>query len=242
MKKYLSEGVVAGAAGGLAMALFLLLVGEGAIGEAIARESQSGAHEEMFTRGTQQLGGAIGVVFYGALLGALLGITLAVVRHRLSGDDWARSARVTAVAFVSVVLVPFVKYPPSPPGVGDPATVGRRTALYLLLVAVSVATSWAAWRAYRLLAARGVADQTAVPLVLGAHLVAVGLAIVLLPPTGDDIALPVDLVWRFRLQSLAGSALLFAVAGLVLGARLRRQEAPHASLTGGSRTEAEALA
>lgn len=242
MNKYVREGVVAGAAGGLAMALFLLLVGERAIGEAIARESQSGVHEEMFTRGTQQLGGAIGAVLYGALLGALLGMTLAVVRHRLRGDDWTRSVKVATVAFVTMILVPFVKYPPSPPGVGDPATVGRRTALYLLLLAVSVAATWVAWRSYRALAARGVAPQRAVPLGLGTHLVVVGLAVIMLPQTGDENTLPVDLVWRFRLQSLAGTALLFTVAGLVLGARLRRQGPPASSVTGGSQTEAEAVA
>lgn len=242
MKKYLREGVLAGAAGGLAMGLFLLLVGERAIGDAIARESTSGAHEEMFTRGTQQLGGAIGAIFYGALLGALLGITVALVRHHLRGDDWTRSIRVTAAAFVSVIVVPFVKYPPSPPGVGDPATIGRRTALYLLLLGVSVVATWAAWQIYRTLAYRGIADQRAVPLVLCAHLLAVGFAVVFLPPTGDKDTLPVDLVWRFRLQSLAGSALLFAVAGLVLGARLRRQEIAAESSNDTARTRTEALA
>lgn len=242
MKKYLGEGVLAGAAGGVVMGLFLLLVGESAIGDAIAREATSGSHDEMFTRGTQKLGGAAGAVLYGAFVGALLGMTLAMVRHRLRGDDWTRSIRVATVAFVSVIVVPFVKYPPAPPGVGDPSTVGRRTALYLLLVAVSVAASWGAWRLYRVLVSRGFAEHGAVPVALGAHLVAVGLALVVLPATGDEIALPVDLVWRFRIQSLAGSALLFAVAALVLGARLRRQESPDTSFSGASLTEAEALA
>lgn len=223
MQKYLREGLVAGAAGGLAMAVFLLFVGERSLGEAISREMASGAPQEMFTRGAQQVGGAVGALLYGAFLGVILGLTLALVRHRLAGDDVKRSIRVATAGFVAVILVPFVKYPPSPPGVGDPETVGRRTALYVLLVGISVVATWAGWRAYRTLVARGLVFDRAAPLALGAHLLMVGLAIALLPATGDDNRLPVDLVWRFRMQSLAGSALLFAVAGLVLGARLRRR-------------------
>lgn len=226
MQKYLREGLVAGAAGGVAMALFLLLVGERSLGEAIARETTSGAPQEMFTRGAQHVGGAVGAVLYGSLLGVLLGITLALVRHRLAETDWHRSIRVAAAGFLSVILVPFVKYPPSPPGVGDPDTVARRTALYLMLVALSVVITWTGWRVYRTLVARQITVERAVPAALGAYLALVGAAITFLPPNVDENTLRLDLVWRFRLQSLAGSALLFAVAGLMLGARLRR----HASL------------
>lgn len=226
MKTYLREGSLAGAAGGVAMAVFLLLVGERSLAEAIAREAAGGGHEEVFTRGAQVVGGAIGTTLYGVALGIVLGFTVGLVRHRLRGSDWDRSVWVAAAGFLSVVAVPFVKYPPSPPGVGDPATVGRRTALYLLLIAVSLVSTWTMWRLRHTLAARGLRREVAVPLALLTYLAMVGLALITLPPGADAGALPVDLVWRFRLQSLGGSALLFSVAGLVLGARLVRRGAP----------------
>lgn len=232
MQKYLREGLIAGTAGGFVMGLFLLLVGEGSLGDAIGREALSGGREEMFSRGAQQMGGFVGATLYGALLGVVLGITVALVRHRLEGDDWKRSIRVATAGFISVIVVPFVKYPASPPGVGDPDTIGRRTAWFVLLVGISVAATWAAWRLRRTLLARRVEADRAVPAALGAYLAMVGLAVAVLPQAGDTNALPVDLVWRFRLQSLGGSALLFAVAGLVLGARLRHREAPAISATG----------
>jgi hypothetical protein len=64
----------------------------------------------------------------------------------------------TVPGFVSLFLVPFLKYPANPPSVGDPGTVTRRTMLYLLLVGWSVVGMWAAWRLHRELVTRGVAD------------------------------------------------------------------------------------
>ena len=45
-----------------------------------------------------------------------------------------------------IYVVPFVKYPPNPPGIGDPATIGERTALYFGMVAISVLAAIAALR------------------------------------------------------------------------------------------------
>ncbi len=222
MVKFIREGLAAGAAGGLAAAVYLLVVVEPILDAAIALEGGAGgpAHQALFTRGAQQLGGAVGTVLYGAFVGVILGATVALVRHRLGGDDWQRAVRVAVAGFVSVMLVPFLKYPPNPPGVGDPSTVGGRTALYLLFVAVSVTAAWAAWRLSRTLAARGSPPEMATVAAAGAYVLAVGLAALLLPGSGNVVSLPPELVWRFRIASLGGSGLLVAVTGTVLGGRL----------------------
>ncbi|NED84840.1 CbtA family protein, partial [Streptomyces sp. SID11233] len=38
----------------------------------------------------------------------------------------------------AVYLVPFLKYPANPPAVGNPDTIGKRTALYGLMMLLSV--------------------------------------------------------------------------------------------------------
>ncbi len=221
MSKFLRQGLVAGAAGGVAMAVYLLVVVEPILAEAIAVEEQGAeVHQALFTRGAQQLGGAVGTVLYGAFLGVLLGATVALVRHRLRGDDWQRAVRVAATAFVSALLVPFLKYPPNPPGVGDPSTVGRRTALYVLFVGISVIAAWSGWRLSRTLAARGLPARVAVVAGATLYVVAMGVAGLLLPGSGNVVSLPAELVWRFRIASLGGTALLVAVTGVVLGWRL----------------------
>ena len=227
MRKYLREGLVAGAAGGVAAAIYLAIVVQPILGEAIALEERTGqGHDELFTRSVQQIGGAAGTVLYGALVGVILGSVLAMVRHRLRGDDGRRAVRVAVIGFVSVFLVPFLKYPGNPPGVGDPATVSRRTGLYLVFLALSLLAAWSGWRLARTLTAQGRRPEPAAAAGLSAYLVVVGVAAIVLPGSGDVVALPAELVWRFRLASVGGSALLMAVTGSVLGWRLVGRGAP----------------
>ena len=154
-RRLLKQGVLAGMAGGAALALVLRLIGEGPIGRAVALEGAGG--DEMFGRGTQQLGGMVAAVLYGAALGAVFTVAYAAVRHRLrTTDDWRAAVALAAAGFAGVFLLPFLKYPANPPAVGDPDTIGRRTALYLLAVAWSLVATWGGWRAWRALVARGV--------------------------------------------------------------------------------------
>jgi len=219
--KYLREGLVAGVVAGFVAAVYLATVVQPILGEAIALEERSGhGHEPLFTRLGQQIGGAIGTLFYGVLVGLILGVVVALTRHRLLGDDRQRAMRGATASFVCVLLVPFLKYPGNPPGVGDPATVSRRAGLYLVFVALSIISAWSAWRLARTLRARGRSREVANLAGVACYIAAVALAALVLPGAGNQVGLPVELVWRFRIASLGGSALLMAVAGVVLGARL----------------------
>lgn len=225
MTRYLKLGATAGAAGGAALALFLLAVGERSLSEGIAREAAGGgaAHEETFSRGWQVAGGAAGALLYGALVGVVVGVAFAALRHRLPfRDDWRRSLALAAAGFVSVALVPALKYPANPPSVGDPATVGRRTALYVLLLVCSVVATWSAWRLWRTLAARGVDESRRAALVASAYAAMIGVALVGLPPGPDPNPAPAELVWRFRVASLGGALVFWVVTGLTLGRLLVR--------------------
>jgi predicted cobalt transporter CbtA len=219
MFRYLRHGAVAGAVGGAATALFLLLVGERSIGDAVAIEAtRGGGGDAMFSRGTQQVGGAVGAVLVGVTLGAVLAVVFAAVRHRLGGrDDFERSGRLAAVAFVALFLVPFLKYPANPPAVGDPATAGRRTALYLVVLAWSVVSAWAGWRFGRWLSARGRPGPVSAPGSAAAWAVLVGLGFALLPGSPDAVTVPATLAWRFRVASAGGQAVFWAVTAVVFG-------------------------
>lgn len=222
MGKYLRAGVLGGAAGGLAMALYLLAVVEPILAEAIAMEEHVGEVEApIFSRMAQQAGGALGTIVYGVLFGVVLAVVFALVRHRLRGDELQRVRSLATVVFTSAVLVPFLKFPASPPGVGDPATVGRRTALYVLLVGLSATAAWSAWRVRRTLVARGVADASASMTAVVGYVAFVAAIFVLLPGTGGKNSLPAELVWRFRVTSLGGSALLVTVTAVAFAWRLR---------------------
>jgi len=216
---FIRRGVVAGLAGGAASALFLLLVGERTIGDAIRlEEKHGGGGQELFTRGTQLFGGALGVILVSVALGVIFATTFAAVRHRLPGrNDWQRSITWAATAFVVVYLVPFLKYPPNPPSVGDPSTIDERTILYFAVLAWSIGAAFLALRLGRWMRTRRYADAARQSVVAAAWIALVAIGFMVLPGSPDAVTAPATLIWRFRIASAGGALALWAVTGVVFG-------------------------
>jgi predicted cobalt transporter CbtA len=150
------------------------------------------------------------------------------VRVRRIGPQ-ALSALLAAVAFGAVYLVPFVKYPPNPPAVGQSDTIGMRTGWYLAVVLISVALANAAvWLGRRLAPRFG--PWYGRLLAAGAYLVAIAVVMALLPTVDETPqplrdasgaiiypGFPADVLYEFRLVSLATQLVLWATIGLVFG-------------------------
>jgi predicted cobalt transporter CbtA len=220
MSRYLRFGALAGLTAGLVNGIFLALVGERSINDAIAleRAGQTGPHEEVFSRSVQQIGGVLGVAVFGVCLGVVFAVVFVAARHRLSGtDDWWRSAQLGATAFVTITLVPFLKYPGNPPAVGDPDTITRRTVLFVIMLAWSCVATFAAYRFSRYLRSRQVPDDRRIPATGAVYIALVAVALLLLPASPDAVDAPATLIWRFRIASLGGSALFWSVLGVAFG-------------------------
>ncbi|HEX2052189.1 MAG TPA: CbtA family protein [Actinomycetota bacterium] len=217
---YLARGLVSGLAAGLLSGLFLLLVGEPSIDEAIRLEhaASSGQHAaEVFTRGEQRIGMVLAAGLYGLAIGGVLGIVLLAASRRMAGTAWDRSMKVALAGFASSFLIPFLKYPANPPGVGDPETVGLRTAGFLFLVLVSVAAWVGAAAGARRLAAQGVERHRRHVIVGACYLLVMGTAYLALPPAVSPGDVPAGLLWDFRMASVGGQAVLWTAAGAILG-------------------------
>ncbi|WP_338105422.1 CbtA family protein [Streptomyces cinnamoneus] len=133
-----------------------------------------------------------------------------------------------AGAFVAVFLVPFLKYPANPPAVGDPDTLDKRTALFFLMIALSVLLTVATVILGRRLAPR--LGNWYATVVAGLALVVVlGLAFAFLP-SGDNVpeGFPATLLWEFRLSSLATELVLWTGFGLIFGELAERALVPKA--------------
>jgi predicted cobalt transporter CbtA len=222
-------GVIAGALAGA----FSLLVTERAIAPALELEearaaASGGSHQhtdEMFSRGTQLLGGFLGTLIAGVVLAVVFAAVYGLVRHRLPGrTDFARVVLLAVVGFCILGLLPALKIPANPPAVGDPATIGTRTAIYggVLLCGVVTAMLVSALVSFLRSRAAGMAATTTAAVATTAVLLA--LILIVVPNSPDTIAadVPAAVVWNFRLASLGQLAVLWTTLGLAGGWLLDR--------------------
>lgn len=224
MKIYILRGACAGVIAALTIAITLLLLGEPSIRDAIALEDAAAVasgevgEDPMFSRNMQVIGGLIGVMLYGTFVGTIFGVVYAAVQHHLGAvPAWKKVMRLAALGFLSIYVVPFLKYPPNPPAVGDPESVNERTIAYLCLMAFAIITSIVAVRFCARLRGHGWPEHVRIPAAVALWVGLIAVAFAVLPGNPDEIAVGAKLVWRFRLASLGGQAAFWAVAGLVFG-------------------------
>jgi hypothetical protein len=232
--KVLTRGLYAGLAAGVAAALVMLLV-EKPIKAALAVEEARSApvehsgehHEELFSRATQIVGGMLGVLVVAVSIAVILAIVYARVQHRLpAATDFGRATLLAATGYVAVALLPALKYPANPPGVGDPETVVSRTLLYLSFLGAGLVVAYLAYRARDWLVAKGWSGAHRSAAVAVGVVAAFALMFVVWPANSDPIPddISAGLLWEFRLASLLLLTTLWGVLGLAFGLLLSRDK------------------
>lgn len=222
----LVRGMLAGLIAGLLYAVFAYLFGEPHIDAAIAYEDQVAAAAGEESGGEAPVGRGIqatlGLAVAGLLYGTAVGGIFAIVHTGVYGRVWPLGHRATAtvtaaLAFVVVVVVPYVKYPPSPPASTVDGTVGLRTGAYIVLLVGSILLAIGALAlGRRLVAAMGAWNATLS--AAGAYVVAVAVLAFLLPVVDETPAdFPVTVLYDFRVASFGGQLVFWVVLGLVFG-------------------------
>ncbi|CAM3353392.1 CbtA family protein [Tsukamurella hominis] len=232
-KHVIARGALAGAIGGLLAFVFGRIMVEPIIGRAIDFEEARNAAEhashpgmameepELFTRAVQQnVGLGAGLILFGIAMGVLFAVAYCVAAPKLA--QWTPRAVALAVAgslFAGIYALPYLKYPPNPPVVGDPETIRERTGAYLLMVAICLALVAAAWviglAAVPRLGAYGAALAGGAVVLVGLVVACLVLPATVATPEGFD---PDDLYW-FRTYSFLAQAILWGAIGLI-GAEL----------------------
>lgn len=226
VRRLLVRGMVAGFLASLLAFGFARVVGEPQVARAIAVEEQaahemggSHAHEmsELVSREVQSGAGLfVGVAVFGSALGGLFALVFAYVYGRIGRlDARATSVLLSLLGYVAIVVVPFLKYPPNPPAVGDPSTIGLRTALFFTMIAVSLVAMTVAVVAARRLLARADAWTTWLG-ASAAFVVLAGLAHAWLPGI-DEVpnGFPATLLWQYRVATFGIQAVLWGGLGLI---------------------------
>ncbi|HCT80396.1 MAG TPA: hypothetical protein DGT23_28310 [Micromonosporaceae bacterium] len=229
---YIGRGGLAGACAGLFSGLVSLLLAEPTIDRAIALEHEKAAAAgeehgaELFTRDVQHIGLLIAATLTGLAIGIIFGLVYAILhRNQPEADPWGRSLRLAVAGFLGVGLLPFLRYPANPPGVGDPDTVDARTTAWLAAIVIGIATMLTARLVSASLAKRVASEPVRQLATVG--VVLLGFAVLfLLPNSPDAINAPADLLWTFRIFSLMAIAVLWAGLGVGFGlAGLRSKQA-----------------
>lgn len=242
-RTFLINGLLAGVLAGLAAFAVAYVVGEPPVDAAIAVEeagatddghghthggADDSAADEVVSRGTQSTGGLlVGTLVAGTVLGGVVGLLAGLAVGRLGPLlPVAGTALVATLGFVSYALVPFLRYPPNPPAVGDEATIGVRTAAYFGLVAASVllavvATAVAVRLAQRYGGYRGVLAG------LATYALPIAVLTALLPAAVQVSDFPAQVLWDFRVASLLTQTALWGVLGLALTGLVARTWSRH---------------
>jgi hypothetical protein len=269
-RKLIGRGIIAGAIAGLLAFVFARIFAEPVIDAAIRYESGRDAAQaaldrsvglpaaadgpDIFSRTVQaNIGIGVGMVVFGAAMGALFAVVYAVCLGRVGNlRPRVLALLVAGGGFLGIYLVPFLKYPANPPAIGHAETIRTRGALYLVMVLLSITILVLAVLTGRALQQR--LGSWNASLVAGAEfVVAVAIVMAVLPQVGHLAAnrleyglhatetplpltdaqgtivfpgFPADTLVAFRLYSVAAQALLWSVLGLVFGPMAERLLAP----------------
>ncbi len=220
-----------GALAGLVAAAFATVAAEPAIEDAIAIEDAAavldvghenhagpGDEEVVVSRGVQRGVGLFGAYAFSGVAFGLLLAAASSARASSTTAPFRRTVVAGAVLAGAVTVAPWLKYPPNPPAVGDPATLGQRQIAYLaLIVLTALVGAGAVYLAGRLRAA-GWPEHRRVVAVTGAVVVPLLLLLGILSPLPVSVEVPATLVWGFRLASLGTNLLLWTILTLGLAA------------------------
>ncbi len=222
MRNVFVRGAASGAAAGLLASVAAYLFVEPILSAAIALEGPAEDGAPIGRQAQTLLGMPTGFLLAGVALGLLFAVAYRVLPS--GSTAWRRSLGLAAGGFASLTLIPALRYPANPAGVGDPGTVTDRTANYLLAVALGIVVVTCAYAALRALAARGAGVAARQTAVTSASVIAVAVGYGLLPDMSDPVNAPAALVYDFRVRSLGLLVLLYATLGAVFGALTLRCE------------------
>ena len=164
---------------------------------------------------------------YNLAFGGLFALAFAICYGRMGPYSPRVTAALLALSgFIAVYAVPILKYPANPPSVGNPDTIGLRTAIYFAMLLLSLAAMIAAWNVRsRLVDQFGAWNATLIAAAV--YLVAVVLIALAMPPLNEvPEGFPAVVLWRFRMASLGAQAIMWTVIGLGFGAWVERDGVP----------------
>ncbi|MDC0928009.1 CbtA family protein [Nitrosopumilus sp.] len=160
----------------------------------------------------QKSGQVLAGVILGIAMGSLFGIVYALSRNSLPGkNDVTKAVVLSAIMWLTLYLIPFLKYPANPPTVGDADTVVFRTILYLSFIVISGIGAFAFYK----LSTKFQNNKKYLGII--GYSIFIIIVFFAMPENPDEITAPMNLVNEFRLVSILGVSSFWASIGFILG-------------------------
>ena len=160
----------------------------------------------------QKSGQVLAGVILGLAMGSLFGIVYALSRNSLPGKtDVTKSVILAGVMWLTIYIIPFLKYPANPPTVGDGETVMLRAILYVSFIALSGISVVIFYKLFRKL------QNNKKYFGLFGYVIFITILFFVMPENPDEITAPMNLVNEFRLMSVLGVSSFWLSVGLILG-------------------------
>ena len=160
----------------------------------------------------QKSGQVLAGVILGLAMGSLFGIVYALSRNSLPGkNDVTKSVILAGIMWLTIYIIPFLKYPANPPTVGDGETVMLRAILYVSFIALSGIGVVIFYKLSQKL------QNNKKYFGLFGYVIFIIILFLVMPENPDEVTAPMNLVNEFRFMSVLGVSSFWLSVGLILG-------------------------
>lgn len=167
-------------------------------------------------RDWQKSGQILAGTILGTAMGALFGIVYVLSRNVLpQGNDLKKTFTLASIMWLTIYIIPFLKYPANPPTVGDAETVVLRSILFLSFIAISGFGAVGFYQVYKRLQSKKIMA------VIG-YGIFIATVFALMPSNPDEVTAPMDLVNGFRVMSVVAVSVFWVSIAVILGGLWRK--------------------
>ena len=160
----------------------------------------------------QKSGQVLAGVILGLAMGSLFGIVYALSKNSLPGkNDVTKSVILAGIMWLTIYIIPFLKYPANPPTVGDGETVMLRAILYVSFIALSGIGVVIFYKLSQKL------QNNKKYFGLFGYVIFIIILFLVMPENPDEVTAPMNLVNEFRFMSVLGVSSFWLSVGLILG-------------------------
>lgn len=159
----------------------------------------------------QKQGSIVSGAILGVATGALFGLVYAYSRHVLpTQNDVTKALVLGAIMWATIFFIPFLKYPASPPTVGDPNTITFRAITYVVFILISGLGALGFSRIYKKM-------QSKKFVVFFGYAAFISTVFFIMPANPDKISISMELVNGFRIVSAVTMTIYWITNAMILG-------------------------